>query len=86
MARMNEELKFPVVGHHRVIVNAEAKDVEVMNRLFAGFELVEPIVEARASSGGKYASLAVSVRFRDADEMARFDERLKEVPGLKMVL
>ena len=83
---MNEKLRFPVVAHHRVIVNAAEKDVAKMQELFADFELVEPLVEARASSGGKYASFAVSVRFRDAAEMSRFDERLKQVPGLKMVL
>lgn len=83
---MNEEIKFPVVAHHRVIVNAEAKDLDAMNRLFATFELTEPISEARASSSGKYASLTLSVRFHDATEMARFDEQLKSVPGLKMVL
>lgn len=80
------ELKFPVVAHHRVIVTAEAKDLAAMRQLFAGFELVEPIVEAHASSGGKYASVAVSVRFHNQDEMSRFDDQLKLVPGLKMVL
>ena len=83
---MDERLEFPLVAHHRVIVNAAAKDLEAMRRLFAGFELVEPIAEARASSGGRYVSFGVSVRFRQADEMARFDETLKRVPGLKMVL
>lgn len=83
---MDEELKFPVVAHHRVIVRAEEKDAAAMQRLFADFELVEPIAETRASSGGKYASFAVSVRFGSKDEMSRFDERLKHVPGLKMVL
>ena len=79
-------LKFPVVGHHRVIVNAAEKDVAKMQELFADFDLVEPLSEARSSSGGKYASFAVSVRFQDAAEMSRFDERLKLIPGLKMVL
>ena len=83
---MNEELKFPVVAHHRVIVNAAEKDAVKMRELFADFDLVEPLVEARASSGGKYASISVSVRFHDRDEMSRFDEQLKLVPGLKMVL
>ena len=80
------ELKFPVTAHHRVIVTAGAKDLAAMRRLFAGFELVEPIVEAHESSGGRYASFAVSVRFRDQGEMSRFDDQLKRVPGLKMVL
>ena len=80
------ELRFPVVAHHRVIVNAAEKDVAKMQTLFADFELVEPLAEARASSGGKYASFAVSVCFHDAAEMSSFDEKLKLVPGLKMVL
>ena len=83
---MNEELKFPVVAHHRVIVNVAEKDAAKMLELFADFDLVEPLVEARASSGGKYASFAVSVRFHGAAEMSRFDEKLELVPGLKMVL
>ena len=83
---MNKELKFPVVAHHRVIVNVAEKDAAKMRELFADFDLVEPLVEARASSGGKYASFAVSVRFHDAAEMSRFDEKLELVPGLKMVL
>lgn len=83
---MDEKLEYPVVAHHRVIVKAEAKDPALLQRLFADFELVEPIAEANASSSGKYVSFAVSARFRDAAEMARFDAQLKLVPGLKMVL
>jgi len=83
---MSEELKFPVVAHHRIIVNADEKDVKATAALFANFELVEPVTEARASAGGKYASLGVSVRLRDREEMARFDAQLRLVPGLKMVL
>ena len=75
-----------MVAHHRVIVNVAEKDAAKMRELFADFDLVEPLVEARASSGGKDASFAVSVRFHDAAEMSRFDEKLELVPGLKMVL
>ena len=83
---MDEKLEFPLVAHHRVIVTAEANDLEARRRLSADFEHVGPLAEARASSGGKYASIAVSIRFHDRDEMSRFDEQLKLVPGLKMVL
>lgn len=83
---MPEKLKFPVVAHYRIIVYAEAKDIVAMQRLFDGFDLVEPVREMRASSGGTYASFSVSVRFGGRDEMSRFDEQLKFVPGLKMVL
>lgn len=83
---MAEELKFPVVAHHRIIVNAAARDDVAMQALFTGFELVEPIAEVNASAGGKYVSFGISVRFSDREEMARFDEQLKLVPGLKMVL
>ena len=47
---------------------------------------VEPIAIGNTSSGGKYLSYGISVRFGDASEMARFDAALKAVPGLKMVL
>ena len=57
-----------------------------MKAAFAGLELVEPVAESRASSGGEYVSYSLSVRLKDRAEMARFDEQLKQVPGLKMVL
>lgn len=83
---MDAELKFPVIAHHRVIVDAAAKDLARMRRLFAAFELVEPLAETRVSTGGRYVSCGVSVRLRNRDEMRRFDEQLKCVPGLRMVL
>lgn len=83
---MSVEMKFPVVAHHRVIVNATSRDDATVQALFKSFDLVEPIAIGNTSSGGKYLSYGISVRFGDASEMARFDEALKAVPGLKMVL
>lgn len=83
---MAQELRFPVVAHQRLIVIAAERDFAATQALFAAFDLVEPLAEVRASSGGKYVSFALSVRLKDHDEMNRFDERLKRVPGLKMVL
>lgn len=83
---MSEELKFPVVAHHRIIVNAPARDDVATKRLFDGFDLVEPVAEANASSGGKYVSFGLSVRLKDRNEMDRLDGQIKLVPGLKMVL
>ena len=80
------ELKFPVVAHHRLIVDAARRDEAAMKSAFAGFELVEPVVESRASSGGKYVSYSLSVRLKDCEEMARLDAAIAGVPGLKMCL
>ena len=80
------ELKFPVVAHHRLIVNAAERDDAVTKAAFAGFELVEPVAESRASSGGKYVSYSLSVRLKDREEMARLDAAIAKVPGLKMCL
>ena len=80
------ELKFPVVAHHRLICDATRRDDAATAAMFAGFELVEPVAESRASAGGKYISYSLSVRLKDREEMARLDEQLKRVPGLKMVL
>lgn len=80
------ELKFPVVAHHRLIVDAARRDEAAMKSAFAGFELVEPVVESRASAGGKYVSYSLSVRLKDCEEMARLDAAIAGVPGLKMCL
>ena len=83
---MSEELKFPVVAHHRIIVNAAAKDNQATAALFAGFDLVEPVAVGNTSAGGKYVSFGLSVRLASREEMSRLDEAIKQVPGLKMVL
>ena len=80
------ELKFPAVAHHRLICDAARRDVAAMKAAFAGFELVEPVAESRASAGGKYVSYSLSVRLTDREEMARLDAAIASVPGLKMCL
>lgn len=79
-------MKFPVVAHHRVIINAMSRDDATVQALFQPFDLVEPIAIGNTSSGGKYLSYGISVRFGSSTEMVRFDETLKAIPGLKMVL
>jgi len=83
---MAEELKFPVVAHQRIIVNVAEKDVAEPQGLFAAFDLVGPVAEARASSGGKNVSFGPSVRLHDRSEMARFDEQIKLVSEVRMAL
>ena len=83
---MEGEIQFPVVAHHRIIVDADRRNDETARGLFASFALTEPFGVGRTSSGGKYVSYALSVRLRDADEMARLDEAIKAVPGIKMCL
>lgn len=80
------ELKFPVVAHQRLIVEAAKRDDAATKAAFAGFDLVEPVTESRASAGGKYVAFALSVRLKDREEMARFDATVTTVPGLKMCL
>ena len=80
------ELKFPVVAHQRLIVVAEKRDDAATKAAFAGFDLIEPVAESRASSGGKYVAYSLSVRLKDRAEMARLDAAIAAVPGLKMCL
>ena len=80
------ELKFPVTAHQRLIVDAAKRDDAATKAAFVGFDLVEPVIESRTSSGGRYVAYAVSVRLRDREEMARFDAAIATVPGLKMCL
>lgn len=83
---MKPELKFPVVAHHRIIVHADRKDDAATTALFASFDLVEPVALGNVSTGGKYATYALSVRLSDQAEMDRLDATFSRVPGLKMVL
>lgn len=83
---MDEMLVFPVVAHHRLIVDAVRRDDAATAAVFAGFELVEPVAESRASAGGKYVSYSLSARLKDREEMARLDAAIASVPGLKMCL
>lgn len=80
------ELKLPVVAHHRLICDVARRDDAAMKAAFAGFELVEPVAESRASAGGKYVSYSLSVRLKDREEMARLDAAIAGVPGLKICL
>lgn len=80
------ELQYPVVAHHRVIVNGAERDDAAMAALFADFDLVAPVQVVNVSAGGKYVSFQVSVRLADREATARLDETFKRVPGLKMVL
>lgn len=83
---MEEKLKFPVVAHHRIIVEASRRNDAVSKSLFDGFDLVEPFAVGHLSSGGKYVVYNLSVRLADRAEMARVDEAIKAVPGVKMCL
>lgn len=83
---MKPEIKFPVTAHHRIIVHAAQKDDAATAALFAAFDLVEPVALGNVSTGGKYATYALSVRLADRAEMDRLDATFAKVPGLKMVL
>ena len=80
------ELKFPVVAHHRLIVDAARRNDAATAAAFAGFGLVEPVAESRVSAGGKYVSYSLSVWLKDREEMSRLDAAIASVPGLKMCL
>ena len=83
---MEEKLKFPVVAHHRIIVEVSRRNDAVAKSRFDGFDLVEPFAVGHLSSGGKYVVYNLSVRLADRAEMARVDEAIKAVPGVKMCL
>lgn len=80
------EIEFPVVAHHRLIVNAASKDAAHTAALFAGFELVQPVMEVNASASGKYVSFSLSVKLNSKEEMSELDAVIARVPGLKMCL
>ena len=81
-----QELKFPVVAHYRLIIDVAKRDDAAIAAALAGFELGGPATAGRVSANGKYLSYALSARLHDRAEMARLDAAIATIPGLKMCL
>jgi len=87
MANFNQELKFPVQWHYKIIgdkANSALADeiVKVLRR--NGFSEIPEV--GSESSGGKYRSWHVSLTFHDRETMRSLGEQLEAVPGVKFIL
>jgi len=83
----NEELKFPVQWHHKIICDktvTTAYDDIVKILRSNGFN--DNPEAGSESAGGKYVSWRVSLTFNDRETMHRVGEQLHAVPGVKFLI
>ncbi len=82
----NQELAFPLTAHFRVIAERDRLEKDQLELAVQPFTLSEPLAPANTSKGGRYISYAFSAVVASRDELNRIDARLREVPGVRMVL
>ena len=84
---MNQELKFPVTWHYKIIteksVPAAKSEIE---KVLAGNGIAGRLEDGNESSAGKYFSYKISVTFNDRETMRRVSSELAAAPGVKFLI
>jgi len=75
-----EEALYPAEFHLRIVTEEGNLDRDALEKLVPGIQ------DGNRSTGGKYHSLQVAVRFENRDEHHRLQESLMKVRGVKMVI
>ena len=75
-----EEGLYPAEFHLRIVTEEGNLDRDVLEKLVPGVQ------DGNRSTGGKYHSLQVAVRFETRDDHHRLQEALLKVRGVKMVI
>lgn len=82
-----EGLDYPAEFHFRIIVEASQAGVaDQLALLVAGYRVTAALAPSRHSSSGRYHAYSVSLRMRDRQELIRFDEAVKQIRGVRLVL
>lgn len=82
----NEELKFPVECHFKVI----SEDIQnihfVIETVLMGLNINVPVVKGNKSAGGKYITHDITVTVHSKEILTAIDAELRNIQGVKMVL
>ena len=81
-----KELVFPLTAHFRVIAEKDRLEKDQLELAVEPYTLTEPLAPANASRTGRYVSYAFSAVVASREELNGIDARLREVPGVRMVL
>ena len=80
------KLEYPAVFHFRVIAEASLFVAEKLDALLADYKIVEPPAQAANSNAGRYLSCAVSIEMQSQEQLHAFDEAVRGLPGVRMLL
>ncbi len=82
-----KELVFPLTAHFRVIAEKDRLEKDQLELAVEPYTLTEPLAPANASRTSRYVSYyAFSAVVASREELNGIDARLREVPGVRMVL
>ena len=81
-----QALSYPAEFHFRIIVDAVSAAETALATLLAAYRVTAPLATSRASAGGRYHAYSVSVEIQSQAELSAFDEAVKRVPGVRMML
>lgn len=84
---LNQELKFPVIWHYKIITEKTVCGVKAEIQKVLDRNSITDLLEAgNESSAGKYLSYKVSVTFNDRETMQRISNELAAVKGVKFLI
>ena len=81
-----EELQYPAEFHFRVICDTTVDITADIYSALADHTVTEELKESKSSRSGKFRSYSISMIFEERDGMVRFDETVKAIPGVRMLL
>ena len=82
----SEQMKYPAEFHFRVICEAAFDISGDIHAAAAGHKITRSFAESNNSRSGKYRSFSISVVFKERAEMVRFDQAVKAIPGVRILL
>ena len=81
-----EEMQYPAEFHFRVICDATVDIITDMHFAVADHTVTGDLKESKSSRSGKFRSYSISVLFEERAGMVRFDETVKAIPCVRMLL
>ena len=79
-------LEYPAEFHFRVICDAAVDVCGDIVEAASRYRITRALCESNSSRSGKYRSYSISVVFDDRTQMTLFDETVKAIAGVRMLL
>lgn len=80
------ELAFPVTVHFKIIAEDQPDLRAHLEIALCELAIHEDLAAGRNSAAGKYITYNLSISVYSRERLKEIDERLRAVPGVKMVL
>ena len=84
--KMDQELKFPVLCHYRIIAIDIPNIDFVIETVAKNLGADGPLTRENRSKSGKYLSFGMDINVGSKEELDRINKELNNIEGVKMVL